>query len=94
MDLREQALREGYILTPVSSATRQTLLDVREGQDRASMIAEIRDIARTAASMRLSRLLFLGVVEEDGFEGREKLFKISGLGRRVKWGRPAAGGKT
>lgn len=86
MDIKTEALREGYTLTPVSDVLRATLDDVRGGCDRASKIAAHRGIAPTAASQRLRALTDrLGVLREVGMEGKEKLFEVSEFGREVNW---------
>lgn len=86
MDIKTEALREGYTLTPISFTLRLTLEDVRRGCDRASKVAAARGIAPTAASQRLRALTDrLGVLQEAGMEGKEKLFEVSDFGREVNW---------
>jgi len=85
--IRREALLQGYTLVPVSGILRATLKDVKNGCDRASVLAFAQGIAPTAASNRLAALTDRhGVLNRaPEKDGREVTFGVSELGKAVQW---------
>jgi len=83
-ELRRQAIRKGLQLKPLSPLVRETLVDLAEGRRKAAEIAARRLIEPTAASNRLAALARLGLAEDIGSRGREKVYRLTVDGRTAR----------
>lgn len=82
--LRSKAAVLGFKVEPLPLAIRQTVKDLMDGPHRASTLAKLRKISRTAASNRLRSTERAGFLTES-VEGRELVFELSPGVRYYAW---------
>lgn len=83
-DLKREALRKGLRLTTLSAPVRETLVDLAEDRKKAADISLHRLVEPSAASNRLASVVRLGLAEELGMVGREKVFRLTPDGRAAR----------